>query len=333
MAKRTEIDALGQFGLIERIRATLGSNGIGDDAAQIDASLPKVLLATDMYTEGIHFDLSYVPLMHLGYKVVAAGISDIAAMNAIPTQISVAIALSNRFSVEAVEELYKGVKQACADFSVALVAGDTTASKAGLTLCISSIGMAAPEQIVSRTGAKVNDILCLSGDIGAAYLGLQILEREKAVFTANPNAQPQLDDFDYVVGRQLKPMARLDIIQELADLQVVPTAMIDLSDGLASDIKQLCKASGLGAHIFEDKLPIDDRSFLAATSLNLSPITAALNGGEDYELLFTVSQADYEKIKNMADVQTIGYMVADPAVCELQMKSGQRISLQAQGWR
>jgi thiamine-monophosphate kinase len=333
MEKRTEIQELGEFGLIQHIRQLLQSDGLNDDTAMPDNKDGQLLCSTELYCEGIHFDLSYVPLKHLGYKIVTAGVSDIAAMNGIPSAIMLGLGLSNRFSVEAVEELYFGIKQACIDYNIQLVAGDTTASRAGLLLSISSIGYAKTGNISKRSTAKAHDILCLSGDIGAAFLGLQLLEREKAVFAANPNAQPELDDYDYVVGRQLKPTARLDIIHQLAEAGIVPTAMIDVSDGLASDLLQICRASGCGAHIFEENLPIDDRSFLAATSLNLSPITAALNGGEDYELLFTIGQADYEKIKGLSDIHTVGYMVADPTACSLQMKSGQIVALQAQGFR
>jgi thiamine-monophosphate kinase len=332
MEKRTEISELGQFGLIAHIKNILGQNTPPDDAAILQSPNGQLLASTEIFVEGIHFDLAYTPLAHLGYKLVAAAASDLAAMNALPQHILMGLAISNRFSVEAISELYVGVKQACADYALELVAGDTSASRSGLIISISTLGAAPASQITRRNGANTNDIICVTGDLGAAYLGLQILEREKAVFTANPNAQPELADYDYVIGRQLKPNARLDIVRELQELQVVPTAMIDLSDGLASDLMQLCRASGTGAHIFEDKLPIDDRSYLAATALNLSPITAALNGGEDYELLFTIAQADYDKIKNHPDITSIGYMVANPATCELVMKSGQQIKLQAQGF-
>jgi thiamine-monophosphate kinase len=335
--ERTEIQKLGEFGLIERIKHQfdqtdlIGTKTIGDDAAVFAANAQQQLVSTELFLEGVHFDLSYVPLMHLGYKLVVAGISDIIAMNGIPSSILVGIGLSNRFSVEAVDELYHGIKQACADYGLSLGGGDTTASRAGLTLSITAVGHAAAENITFRNSAKANDILCTTGDIGGAYLGLQLLEREKAVFQANPEAQPEIDQFEYIVGRQLKPTARLDVIHQLKDLGVVPTAMIDLSDGLASDLLQLCKASKVGAHIFEEKLAIDDQSYLAATSLNLSPITAALNGGEDYELLLAIKQEDFDKLKAISDLNPIGYVTSTPE-CELIMKSGQRINIQAQGF-
>jgi thiamine-monophosphate kinase len=339
MEKRTEIASIGEFGLINHINKLVAiSNGgveigIGDDAAVL-SNLPEkqTVVSTELFAEGIHFDLSYFPLQHLGYKIVVAGISDIAAMNAIPKQILVSIGLSNRFSVEAVTEFYQGIKAACDDYSVDLIGGDTTASRAGLMVSITAIGHVEATKITRRSGAKTNDIICVTGDLGGSFLGLQLLEREKAVFQANPNAQPELDDFDYIVGRQLKPAARMDIIHQLAELNIVPTAMIDLSDGLASDLLHICSQSSVGANIFEEKLPIDDKTFLAATSLNLSPITAALNGGEDYELLFTISQADFEKIKPISDVFPIGF-ITENKEANLIMKSGQAVPLTAQGWQ
>jgi thiamine-monophosphate kinase len=340
MEKRTEIATIGEFGLIELIKSNFPINkkntlvGIGDDAAVIEINKDNVLVSSsELFIEGINFDLSYFPLQHLGYKIVVAGIADIAAMNAIPKQILVNIGLSNRFSVEAVQELYHGIKTACEDFAVELVGGDTSASRSGLVISITAIGQVIKENITKRSGAKANDILCVTGDLGASFLGLQILEREKAVYQTNPNAQPELDDFDFVVGKQLKPTARLDIIHQLNELNIVPTAMIDLSDGLASDLLHICRQSKVGAVIFEEKLPIDDKTFLAATSLNISPITSALNGGEDYELLFTISQTDFEKIKPIADVNTIGYMLADANEVNLMMKSGQAVPIVAQGWK
>ncbi len=339
MEQRTEIAAIGEFGLINHIKnifPTQNKNieiGIGDDAAIISNNADyQTVVSTELFAEGIHFDLSYFPLRHLGYKIAVAGISDIAAMNAIPKQILINIGLSNRFSVEAVTDFYQGVKTACDDFSIDLIGGDTTASRAGLLISITAIGQVLKQNITRRSGAKVNDIICVTGDIGASFLGLQLLEREKAVFQANPNAQPELDDFDYIVGRQLKPTARMDIVHQLAELNIVPTAMIDLSDGLASDLLHICSQSGVGANIFEEKLPIDDKTFLAATSLNLSPITAALNGGEDFELLFTISQADFDKIKPISDVFPIGF-ITENKEANLVMKSGQAIALTAQGWQ
>lgn len=339
MEQRTEIGAIGEFGLINHIKNIFPIQnknieiGIGDDAAVLinDANYQTVI-STELFIEGIHFDLSYFPLRHLGYKIAVAGISDIAAMNAIPKQILINIGLSNRFSVEAVTDFYQGVKTACEDFSIDLIGGDTTASRTGLVISVTAIGQVEKEKITRRSGAKINDIICVTGDIGASFLGLQLLEREKAVFQANPNAQPELDDYDYIVGRQLKPTARMDIVHQLAELNIVPTAMIDLSDGLASDLLHICNQCGVGANIFEEKLPIDDKTFLAATSLNLSPITAALNGGEDFELLFTISQADFEKIKPISDVFPIGFITEDKEA-NLVLKSGQAVPLTAQGWQ
>lgn len=340
MEKRTEIAEIGEFGLIKVIQNIFEGapqnfiKGIGDDAAIIENNSEKVgLVSTELLAEGIHFDLSYFPLQHLGYKVVMAGISDIAAMNGIPKQILINIGLSNRFSVEAVQEFYFGVKAACNDFGVSLIGGDTSASRAGLIASITAMGEAEKEKVTKRNGAQINDIICVTGDLGAAFLGLQILEREKAVFQADPNAQPELDDFDYVVGRQLKPTIRMDIIHQMAELGVVPTSMIDITDGLASDLLHICSQSKVGAQIFEDKLPIDDKTFLAATSLNLSPITAALNGGEDFELLFTISQSDYEKLKPISDIATIGFITEKSKDVNLILKSGQVVPLIAQGWK
>lgn len=339
MEQRTEIGAIGEFGLINHIKNIFPIQnknieiGIGDDAAVlINNADYQTVISTELFIEGIHFDLSYFPLRHLGYKIAVAGISDIAAMNAIPKQILINIGLSNRFSVEAVTDFYHGVKTACEDFSIDLIGGDTTASRTGLFISVTAIGQVEKEKITRRSGAKINDIICVTGDIGASFLGLQLLEREKAVFQANPNAQPELDDYDYIVGRQLKPTARMDIVHQLAELNIVPTAMIDLSDGLASDLLHICTQSGVGANIFEEKLPIDDKTFLAATSLNLSPITAALNGGEDFELLFTISQADFEKIKPISDVFPIGFITEDKEA-NLVLKSGQAVPLTAQGWQ
>jgi thiamine-monophosphate kinase len=340
MEKRTEIAEIGEFGLIKVIQNIFEGTpqnfiaGIGDDAAVIENNEGKtILISTELFAEGIHFDLAYFPLQHLGYKVVMAGISDIAAMNGIPKQILINVGLSNRFSVEAVQEFYMGVKAACSDFGVSLIGGDTSASRAGLIASITAIGEAEKQKITKREGAQINDIICVTGDLGAAFLGLQILEREKAVFQADPNAQPELDDFDYVVGRQLKPTIRMDIIHQMAEIGVIPTSMIDITDGLASDLLHICSQSKVGAQIFEDKLPIDDKTFLAATSLNLSPITAALNGGEDFELLFTISQSDYEKLKPISDIATIGFITEKSKDVNLILKSGQIVPLVAQGWK
>ncbi len=335
--ERTELNALGEFGLIDRIKSKFNTQnpetvtGIGDDAAVIDIGNQYLLVSTDMLLEGIHFDLSYSPLRHLGYKAVAVNVSDIAAMNGIAKQITVSIGLSNRISVEAVDEIYEGIRFACEDYKVDLIGGDTSASRSGLVLSVTVTGVVDKDKIAYRNGAKANDILCVTGDLGAAYFGLQILEREKQEYMANPAMQPDLEEKSYLVGKQLKPEARADIIHELAEAGVVPTSMIDISDGLASEIIHLSTQSGVGALIFEDKLPIEDITMLTATEFNISPITAAMNGGEDYQLLFTVKQADFEKIKSLPDVTPIGYMTEDKAV-ELVLKSGAKAGIKAQGW-
>lgn len=335
--ERTELNALGEFGLIDRIKSKFNTQnpetvtGIGDDAAVIDIGNQYLLVSTDMLLEGIHFDLSYAPLRHLGYKAVAVNVSDIAAMNGIAKQITVSIGLSNRISVEAVDEIYEGIRFACEDYKVDLIGGDTSASRSGLVLSVTVTGVVDKDKIAYRSGAKANDILCVTGDLGAAYFGLQILEREKQEYMANPAMQPDLEEKSYLVGKQLKPEARADIIHELAEAGVVPTSMIDISDGLASEIIHLSTQSGVGALIFEDKLPIEDITMLTATEFNINPITAAMNGGEDYQLLFTVKQADFEKIKNLPDVTPIGYMTEDKAV-ELVLKSGAKAGIKAQGW-
>ncbi len=339
METRTELSTIGEFGLIKLIDSKFQNinpetiKGIGDDAAIIDTAGKELVVSTDLLMEGVHFDLAYTPLKHLGYKAVAVNVSDIAAMNAIPKQITVSLGLSNRFSVEAIEELYEGIKIACDEYKVDLVGGDTSASRAGLVISITALGTAEKKNIVLRNTAKTNDIICVSGDLGAALIGLQTLEREKQVFLANPDMQPQLDkDKDYVIERQLKPNARMDVIYELRDLGVVPTSMIDVSDGLASELLHLCKNSGTGAVIFEDKIPIDDQTYLVATELNFSPMTAALNGGEDYELLFTVKQEDFETIKNMSDISFLGYMTNDVDGVKLMMKSGTLINVTSPGF-
>ena len=337
--KRTEIGAIGEFGLIDKINqrvvlqhaSTL--KGIGDDAAVLDGgSDHKKLISTDMLLEGVHFDLSYIPLTHLGYKAVTVNVSDIAAMNGIPKQMTISLGLSNRMSVEAVEALYEGIHAAAKDYQIDIVGGDTTSSRSGLVISITLIGESAPDNIVYRNGAKEGDILCLSGDIGGAYMGLQILEREKEVFKVDPNMQPQLDKYSYIVGRQLRPKARMDVIHELRDLGILPTSMIDISDGLASEIFHLCKQSQKGACIYEDKLPIEKQTFETAAEFSMDPNTAALNGGEDYELLFTIDQKDFEKMKNHDDITTIGYMHAPDLGKIMVTNNKNTIELTAQGW-
>jgi len=337
--KRSEISQLGEFGLIDRINKQFQlSNkssllGIGDDAAVIDAGDHAILLCTDMLTEGVHFDLSYTPLQHLGYKSVVVNLSDIAAMNGRPEQIVVSLGLSNRFSVEAIDSFYSGVKAACDNYKVDLVGGDTTSSASGLVISIAALGRVQKNKITYRSGARLNDILCVTGDLGGAYMGLQILERDKQEFLANPEMKPQLEKFEYMVGRQLKPEARMDIVYELAELGIVPTSMIDISDGLASELLHLSKNSKVGVKIFEDKIPVDTKVYeTAAIELNIDPITCALNGGEDYELLFTITQSDFEKIKNHSDIHFIGHIHDNTTQNLLITKQGTPIPLQAQGW-
>ncbi len=336
--KRFEISSLGEFGLIERIRSKFATRpdrtirGIGDDAAVLEAGNDYLLIATDMLVEGIHFDLRYMPIQHLGYKSVAVNVSDIAAMNGKAEQITVSIALSNRFSVEAVDALYDGIKAACDNYGVDLVGGDTTSSSSGLVISVTAIGRVAHEKVAYRAGAKENDIICVTGDLGAAFVGLQVLEREKQVFLSNPEMQPDLEKYEYIVGRQLRPEARTEIILDLAEASVVPTSMIDVSDGLASELLHISNESRVGVRIYEDKIPIDQMTYDTAVEFNLDPVTCAMNGGEDYELLFTIDKADQEKLKNHPDIHMIGYI--HPRVSENVMitKSGNPVPLQAQGW-
>jgi len=336
---RTELSQLGEFGLIDRINSKFQSRnastlkGIGDDAAMIDAGEKTLLVSTDMLLEGVHFDLSYMPLQHLGYKAVAVNVSDIAAMNGTAEQIVLGLAISNRFSLEAVDAFFEGVQAACKNYNVDLVGGDTASSVAGLVISVTVLGRADKSRVVQRSGAKVNDIICVTGDLGAAYLGLQVLEREKEVFLSNPDMQPDLEKYEYLVGRQLKPEARMDIIHELRDKDCLPTSMIDISDGLASELFHLGKNSNLGVKIFEDKVPIDHDTFETAIEFKLDPITCALHGGEDYELLFTINPADYDKIKNHPDIHFIGHMHNDPTQHVLVTKQQTVVPLQAQGWK
>lgn len=337
--KRSEINELGEFGLIDRIASQVSLQhlssvkGIGDDAAVIDGGNDFVLVSTDLLAEGVHFDLAFTPLQHLGHKAVSVNVSDIAAMNGRAEQIVVSIALSNRFSVEAVDALYEGIRAACAQYKVDLVGGDTTASRAGLIISITAIGRVAKDKVAYRSGAKVNDIICVTGDLGAAYAGLQILEREKEVYLSNPDMQPGLEKYEYIVGRQLRPIARTDIVFELEELGIKPTSMIDISDGLASELFHLGKNSNVGTRIFEDKIPIDQATFeTTAMEFKIDPITCALNGGEDYELLFTIPQHDFEKIKNHPDIHMIGYVHEKPNEHIMVTKQGNVVPLRAQGW-
>jgi thiamine-monophosphate kinase len=336
--KRTELKEIGEFGLIDRLsnKVQLSNastlKGIGDDAAVIECGDQLMLVSTDMLVEGVHFDLGFTPLKHLGYKAVAVNVSDIAAMNGIPTQITVSMALSNRFSVEAIEELYEGILQACESYKVDLVGGDTTSSSSGLILSITAIGTATKETVVYRNTAAPKDIICVSGDLGGAYMGLQVLAREKQVYLANPEMQPELTGHEYVVRRQLKPEARMDIIHDLREAGVVPSAMIDISDGLASEILHICTRSGTGAVVLETKIPVDSDTGFAADEFKLDATTCALNGGEDYELLFTVRPDDYEKIRNHADITAIGVIKEKKDGIFLLTNAGNTHPITAQGW-
>ncbi len=335
--ERTELSDLGEFGLIDRIAksATLNQKssikGIGDDAAVVGTGDVKTLITTDLLMEGIHFDLGYVPLKHLGYKAVVVNLSDIYAMNGKPTQITVSLGLSSRFSLEAIDELYTGILLACDKYNVDLVGGDTSSSASGLAISITAIGEAKEENIVYRNGAKETDLICVSGDLGAAYLGLQLLEREKQIFKENPAIQPDLTGHDYVLERQLKPEARADIIDILELEKVKPTAMLDVSDGLSSDLMHICTQSDVGCRIYADKLPIDHTSTNAAEELNVDTTIAALNGGEDYELLFTVDITDHDKIKENPAIRIIGH-VTDKSDGYNMVAGEQLIELKAQGW-
>ncbi len=336
---RTELTDLGEFGLINHltehveIHNSSSLKGIGDDAAVIQFQQDKqTLVSTDMLVEGVHFDLSYVPLKHLGYKAVAVNLSDICAMNGTPKQITVSIAASNRFSVEALEELYAGIIFACNKYNVDLVGGDTTSSTSGLIISITAIGEANKEDIAYRNGAKEKDLICVSGDLGGAYMGLQILEREKFVFKDNPNIQPDLVGNDYILERQLKPEPRVDIIELLKTLNIKPTSMIDVSDGLASELLHVCTQSEVGCELYEDKIPIDPQTFDRAREFDLDPTMCALSGGEDYELLFTIPLCDYDKIKNVPDFTVIGHVTAKSSGLNLIAKAGTSHPITAQGW-
>lgn len=336
---KTSLGNLGEFALIDHLTKSIKLQnessilGIGDDAAILSHSENKTLVSTDLLIEGIHFDLSYMPLKHLGYKAIMVNLSDLYAMNATPTQITVSLAVSNRFTLEALEELYAGIELACKNYKVDLIGGDTTSSTSGLLLSVTALGMASGNQVVKRSGAQENDLLVVSGDLGAAYAGLQVLEREKAVFKVNPNSQPDLSPYSYSIERQLKPEARKDIIELLEELDIVPTSMIDISDGLSSEILHLSKSSEVGFHIFEDKLPLDPEVNLICEEFKFNSTTAVLNGGEDYELLFTIAQKDFEKIKNHPLLSVIGHVVEKNAGCQLITGLGHQIELTAQGWQ
>ncbi len=336
--KVTPISELGEFGLIDRItekfknknKSTL--KGVGDDAAVLEYGDKQIVVTTDLLTEGVHFNLMYVPLKHLGYKSVVVNLSDVAAMNATPTQITVSIAISSKFSVEAIEELYEGINLACEKYGVDLIGGDTTSSLTGLTISITAIGTVISGESVYRGGARKNDLICVTGDLGGAYMGLHLLERENEVFKGNSNIQPKLSGYDYILARQLKPEARTDMKLKFSELGIKPTSMIDISDGLSSEIKHICKNSGVGAKIYEDKIPMDNETRKMGEELNINPIVAALNGGEDYELLFTVSLEDRDKVKNHPDITVIGHIVDVAEGVNLVTSGGSEIEITAQGW-
>ena len=336
--ERTEIEKLGEFGLIDHLtkHITLKQNttikGVGDDAAVLDFSNKKTLISTDMLLEGIHFDLAFTPLKHLGYKAIQVNLSDIYAMNGIASHVTVSLGFSSKFSLEAIEELYAGMLLACDKFNIDLIGGDTTSSKQGLVISITSIGYAEEQDIVYRNGAQEGDLICVSGDLGGAYVGLQLLEREKQVFLANPNIQPDLEGKDYIIERQLKPEARIDIIDLLKKMEIKPTSMIDISDGLASEILHITRQSKKGCKLYEEKFPIDPMTAETAREFGLDPTVCALNGGEDYELLFTIKQADYDRMKHDVDVSIIGYITEENAGNQLITKAGNVHDIKAQGW-
>lgn len=336
--QRTPLSQLGEFKLIEHLtkrfelKRSSTLKGVGDDAAVLDFGGKRTVVSTDLLIEGVHFDLSYMPLKHLGYKAVVVNLSDICAMNATPTQITVSVAVSNRFPLEALEELYDGIALAAEVYKVDVIGGDTTSSQKGMLLSITALGEADAEDIVYRSGAKENDLLVVSGDIGSAYMGLQVLERERRVFEVNPQNQPDLDAYTYLIERQLKPEARTDVRDLLKALEVRPTSMIDISDGLSSEILHLCRQSGVGCNLFEEKLPVDPQFINACEEFNLDATTVAINGGEDYELLFTIPIEDFPKIKGNPNLTVIGHMTAAGDGAHLVTRANTRIELKARGW-
>ncbi len=336
--KRTELSSLGEFGLIKHLTGAFINEqpstikGIGDDAAVIDYGNKVTLVSTDLLVEGVHFDLAYMPLRHLGYKCATVNFSDIVAMNGTPRQLFVGISVSNRFPVEALEEIYEGIRLACKRYNVDLVGGDTTSSVHGLFLSLTVTGDAEKEDVVYRNTAKENDLICVTGDLGSAYMGLLLLEREKKVFEADPGMQPDLAGFDYILERQLKPEPRTDIIELLKTVGVKPTSMIDISDGLASEVLHICEDSELGCRIFEEKIPLDAMTIAAAEEFNIQPVTAAMNGGEDYELLFTINMNDFEKVKELEGINIIGHMTEPNAGAFLATINGPLIQIEAMGW-
>lgn len=336
--QRTEIGSLGEFGLIEHLTKNIELQnassivGVGDDAAVIDHFGKQTVISTDLLVEGIHFDLIYTPLKHLGYKSVIVNLSDIYAMNAVPTQILLSLGISNRFSVEAVDEFYEGVYAACEKYNVDLVGGDTTSSQKGFIISITAIGEVAPDKYVKRSTAQKGDLLCVSGDLGAAYVGLLFLEREKKIFLESPGVQPDLEGESYVIGRMLKPEARKDIVEFFEQNKVTPTSMMDISDGLSSEILHICRESNLGCIIYEEKIPIHEEMRKAVYKFEMDPTACALSGGEDYELLFTVAQSDYDKLVLNEQISVIGYMTEPEQGSHIITKGGSKYPITAQGW-
>lgn len=336
--KRVELSDLGEFGLIDHLTKDIKNKhsttikGIGDDAAVLNGKDGYTLVSTDLLIEGIHFNLMYAPLKHLGYKSIIVNLSDIYAMNGLPEQVTVSIGLSNRFSLEAIEELYDGIKLACNIYNVDLVGGDTSTSQMGLIISVTAVGRVSEEKVIYRSGAIENDLLVVTGDLGGAYMGLQLLEREKEVFKSSPVAQPDLAGNDYILERQLKPEARKDIVEMFEKMDLMPSSMIDISDGLASECIHLASQSELGFTLYEEKIPIDPTTFNAAREFNLNPVTCALNGGEDYELLFTIPQSDYDKIKGNPNMTPIGHMTDKASGYQLISSGGSTIEVKAQGW-
>ncbi len=335
---RTPLEQLGEFGLISHLTKDFELNqtstikGIGDDAAVLDLTDQKTVISTDLLIEGVHFDLSYMPLKHLGYKSVVVNLSDIYAMNAMATQITVSIAVSNRFPLEALEEFYAGVALACKMYNVDLIGGDTTSSTKGMLISITAIGQVSDEKLVMRSGSKENDLLVVTGDLGGAYLGLQVLEREKEVFKVDPNNQPDLEPYSYIIERQLKPEARKDIVELLEKLEVHPTSMIDISDGLSSEILHLCSQGDVGCNLYEDKIPLDPTVIAASEEFKMDSTMIALSGGEDYELLFTIDQKEFPKIKGNPNLTVLGHITHKNEGAHLISRNGSKIPLSAQGW-
>ena len=336
--KTNNINELGEIGLIKHLTVKIKLKnkssvfGIGDDAAIINHGKNETVISTDLLIEGIHFDMVFTPLKHLGYKAVTVNLSDVYAMNALPRQITVSLGISNKFSLEAIEEIYEGIELAAKNYGVDIIGGDTTANPYGLVISITAIGEANKKDLTYRSGAKENDLIVVSGDLGGAYAGLTVLQREKEVWKSNPNMQPDLAGFDYILERQLKPEARKDVVKKIKEANIKPTSMIDVSDGLASEILHICNASKVGCQIYEDKIPIDQNTFKTAMDFNINPTTCALNGGEDYELLFTVSLEDHEKIKNIPDLSIIGHICSAKNGFNLITKGDQSIPIEAQGW-